>query len=348
MGSSVTTDQALAPIAERARPPAEVRVPSGAHGLTWRPLTPDDGAGLTTLVTAIEEADSEPFRTSYDEVMEKFEGAWKDHARDTLAGVDDSGVLRAWAQVNQPPGDVSVVRTYLDGGVHPEWRARGIGRELLAWQVDRARQVLAATGKDVPGRIAAFASEQATATIALLQAAGLAPIRVYSELRRPLGEDLPERVPPSGVRIAPWSDERDEDVRLAHNEAFASHWGSEPQTGESWRSGRSQFAPDWSLVALDEESDEVAGYLLSGRYEQDWEIAGHSSGYVELLGVRPGWRRRGVAPALLAAVMARLRADGIEYAEIGVDTENLSGALGLYTSLGFAPFHRATMYTIEL
>lgn len=348
MASSVTTDQALAPIAERARPPAAARVPSGEHGLTWRPLTPDDGAGLTTLIAAIEDADGEPFRTSYDEVMEKFDGAWKDIARDTLVGVDDSGVLRAWAQINQPPGDVSVVRTYLDGGVHPGWRARGIGRELLAWELDRARQVLAGTGKDVPGRIAAFASEHASATAALLRAAGLAPIRVYSELRRPLGDNLPQRPTPAGVRIAPWSDERDDDVRLAHNEAFASHWGSEPQTGESWRAERSHFAPTWSLVALDEETDQVVGYLQSGRYEQDWEIAGHTSGYVELLGVRPAWRRRGIAPALLAAMMARLRADGIEYAEIGVDTENLSGALGLYTSLGFTPFHRATMYSIEL
>jgi mycothiol synthase len=346
--STVTTDQGLGPIAERAQPPAEARVPSGAYGLTWRPLSPDDGADLTTLVAAIEDADGEPFRTSYDEVMEKFDGAWKDHARDTLAGVDDSGRLRAWAQVNQPPGDVSVVRAYLDGGVHPDWRARGIGRELLGWQVDRARQVLAATGKDVPGRIAAFASEEATASVALLQAAGLTAIRVYSQLRRPLGVDLPERAAPAGVRIAPWSDERDEDVRLAHNETFASHWGSEPQTPESWRSGRSMFAPDWSLLALDEETDEVVGYLQSGRYEQDWEIAGHSSGFVDLLGVRPGWRGRGIAPALLAAVMARLQADGIEYAEIGVDTENLSGALGLYTAIGFVPFHRMTLYTIEL
>ena len=92
----------------------------------------------------------------------------------------------------------------------------------------------------------------------------------------------------------------------------------------------------------------MAGYLLAGRYEQDWQIAGYTSGYVDLLGVRPAWRRRGIAPALLAAVMARLSADGMQYAEIGVDTENLSGALGLYTSLGFTPFYRSTLYTIEL
>lgn len=339
---------ALIPIAQRAQAPAQVRLPADTHGLRWRPLTPQDVPALTRLVTRIEEADAEPFRTSQDEVDEKFEGGWKDHARDTLAGVDADGELRAWAQVNQPPGDTTVVRAYLDGGVDPAWRGRGIGREVLAWEIDRARQLLAATGKDVPGRIGGFASEQATATIALLQAGGLTPIRVYSEMRRPLGTDLPDVAAPDGVRIVPWSQDRDDDVLAAHNEAFASHWGSEPQTVESWRAGRSQFAPAWSLLAVDDATDEVAGYLLSGRYEQDWELAGHSSGYVELLGVRPAWRRRGIAPALLAAVMARLAQDGIEYAEIGVDTENLSGALGLYTALGFAPFHRSSLYTIEL
>lgn len=348
MPAADQTALTTSPIAERAQPPAEARRPSEAHGLAWRALTLDDVPDLTRLVTQIEEADGEPFRTSQDEVAEKFDGDWKDPARDTLGGLDPSGALRAWAQVTQPPGDTTTVRTFLEGGVDPQWRGRGIGRDVLAWQIDRAREVLAATGKDVPGRIGAFASEQAAASIDLLRAAGLAPIRVYSELRRPLDVALPQVPAPQGVSVVAWSEDRDDDVRLAHNESFASHWGSEPQTAEAWRSGRSQFAPQWSLLAVDDTTGEVAAYLLSGRYEQDWEIAGHSSGYVELLGVRPAWRRRGIAPALLAGVMARLRADGIEYAEIGVDTENLSGALGLYTSLGFAPFHRSTLYTIEL
>ena len=336
------------PIAQRAQPPAQVRLPAGDLGLAWRPLTPADVADLTRLLSRVEEADGEPFRTSQEEVAEKFDGDWKDAARDTLGGVDDAGVLRVWAQVTQPPGDTNVVRTFLEGGVDPQWRGRGIGRAVLAWQQDRARQMLAASGKDVPGRIGAYASEQATASVALLRAAGMSPIRVYSDLRRPLDGHLPQVPAPAGVRVVPWTEERDDDVRLAHNEAFASHWGSEPQTAKAWRSGRSHFAPRWSLLALDEVTDEVAGYLLSGRYEQDWQIAGYTSGYVDLLGVRPAWRRRGIAPALLAAVMARLSADGMQYAEIGVDTENLSGALGLYTSLGFTPFYRSTLYTIEL
>lgn len=345
-GMSVT--ESRSPIAVRAQAPAEVRLPSDAHGLTWRPLSVADVPDLTGLVTRIEEADAEPFRTSHDEVAERFDGDWRDPSRDTLGGADASGALRAWAQVNQPPGDTRVVRAFLEGGVDPQWRGRGIGREVLAWQVDRARQMLAASGKDLPGRIGAYASEQATSTVALLRSAGLEPIRYYSDLRRPLETDLPDVPTPAGVRIVAWSDDRDEDVRRAHNETFASHWGSEPRTADEWQRGRSHFAPQWSLLALDEATDEVAGYLLVGKFEQDWEIAGYSSGYVELLGVRPAWRRRGIAPALLATVMQRLRADGIQYAELGVDTENVSGALGLYTSLGFTPFHRSTLFTIEL
>ena len=71
----------------------------------------------------------------------------------------------------------------------------------------------------------------------------------------------------------PWSTELDEQVRLAHNEAFADHWGSEPRTAQEWAQGRSMFAPTWSFAAIDEATGEVAGYLMSARYEQDWAIA---------------------------------------------------------------------------
>ena len=75
---------------------------------------------------------------------------------------------------------------------------------------------------------------------------------------------------------------------------------------------------------------------------------GYNAGYTDLLGVRRAWRGRRLAGALLGAAMAAYRADGMEYAELGVDTANPSGAHRLYAGLGYVVFHSSTMYAIEL
>lgn len=336
------------PIAERAAAPAELPSLDGLAGLVWRPLTRDDVAELTRLLTAIEEADHAPYRTSQGEVDEHFDGEWKNHELDTLGAVDADGRFRAYAQVNQPPGDTRVVRAFLDGGVDPLWRGRGIGRELLAWSMGRGRQKIAEAGKELPARIAVFTDDDAPTKIRLLRASGFAPARFYAEMKRPLDVALPDIPAPDGISIVPWTPELDDQVRLAHNEAFADHWGSEPRTAQEWAQGRSMFAPTWSFAAVDDATGEVAGYLLSGRYEQDWEITGYSAGYTELLGVRRAWRGRHLAGALLSAAMTAYKADGIEYAELGVDTANQSGAHRLYTNLGYVVFHSSTMFAIDL
>ena len=184
----------------------------------------------------------------------------------------------------------------------------------------------------------------------LYAAAGFSPIRWYTAMRRDLRVPLPEREPPDEIRITPWSPDLDEQVRVAHNEAFADHWGCAPQSTTSWAHHESSFAPEWSWVAVETSSPdlEVVGYLMSARYEQDWPALGYTCGFTDAVGVRAPWRGRVVASALLVAAMTSYQDAGLEYASLRVDTANPSGAGNLYESLDYEPTHGYVMYSVEI
>jgi mycothiol synthase len=60
--------------------------------------------------------------------------------------------------------------------------------------------------------------------------------------------------------------------------------------------------------------------------------------------VRPPWRRRGLARALIARSLQDLKDYGMEEAELGVDSENESAAFRLYESMGYRTFSIDTWY----
>ncbi|MCK9793357.1 GNAT family N-acetyltransferase [Isoptericola sp. 4D.3] len=372
--STETTDR-LAPIAERAAAPA-VLLPPTAGGLSWRPATRDDAPALLELRNTVAQADREPYRESLPEIVEILEAPWHDLADDTVLGFDADGDLRAYGYVESMPGDTRLVRAFLWGAVHPGRRGEGIGRDLFAWQVGRARQLLAASGKDVPARIAGFIEDDApTAKVRLYERAGFTPRRYYSDLERDLRDmdarPVPEVQPDDGLRLVPLDDALDEATRLAHNDAFRDHWGSQPMTAAQWRSGRSTYAPEWSFVVLDPTPDVdalladagtdaetaaalrageplVVGYHVGARYTEDFAVRGYPFGYTEILGVRRAYRGRKVAVALLGAGMRAFAADGMAAAALDVDTQNPSGAHGLYASLGYVKRHGSRLLSIEL
>lgn len=340
----VTTDAAL----------AQLPLPDASLGLSWRPIGPDDVALWFALEQVIEDADELAERYTLEDLGDELsDGSWKDPAHDSLLGVDGEGVARAFGLVDVRPGDTRTVRAFCWGGVHPQWRGRGIGRALLAWQEARGRQKIAAAGKPVPGRLLVHSDESSQDRARLLRRAGFRAVRWYIEMSRqvsgPDAPPLPDIQLDAALRLVPYHRDLDEQIRLAHNEAFAEHWGSEPRSAEDWQratTGGRNFRPDWSFVVLDD--DEVAGYTLASAYEQDWVGQGYRSGWTDLLGVRPPWRGRRLAPALLAASMKAFADSGMDRADIGVDSENASGALGLYGNLGYEQTRRETAWAKEV
>ena len=259
-----------------------------------------------------------------------------------------------------------MLRVYLYGGVHPEWRKRGIGREVLRWQTARAHEALAealasgdASTKELPWRIAAYHEEKMADHSALCEAAGYTPIRWLHEMVRPFRGDsaqVPDVGPPEGLEVAPWTVDLDESVRLAHNEAFAHHWGSQPRDLEMWTThtvDHRSFRRDWSRVVLDRSAPDadgrpsVAGYVASHAFPQDWEAKGYKLGWIDLIGVRPAWRGRGLAPALLSASMRSQAESGMDAAGLVVDTGNATGALDLYLGMGFVVEGTTVCWALE-
>ena len=67
------------------------------------------------------------------------------------------------------------------------------------------------------------------------------------------------------------------------------------------------------------------------------------TGWVDQMGVRPAWRKRGLGGALLCEAMHRFKASGLGWAALSVSTENRR-ALRLYQRLGFERVKRRTSH----
>ncbi|MCK4310901.1 MAG: GNAT family N-acetyltransferase, partial [Methanomicrobia archaeon] len=81
--------------------------------------------------------------------------------------------------------------------------------------------------------------------------------------------------------------------------------------------------------------DEIAGMVQSYINKKENEKYNRERGYTENICVRRPWRKRGLAKALIARSFKIIKERGMTEAALGVDTENPSGALRLYKSMGF-------------
>lgn len=329
--------------------PAELHHPLDDGGIVWRAATPDDIDAILDLEEAIAGADHPRYTSTREEIVENFEHSFIDPAVDTIVAASD-GKLLAWGVTEVGSGEETLVRSYLHGGVRPTHRGRGIGRQLLAWQEGRGMQQLASSDKPLPGWLMLYADAAAESAHRLYERSGYSVARYFLELTRDLQSPIEARAAAEGIRIEPFTEDLWEATLQSRNDAFRDHWGSQPLDEERWLTfvRREVMRPDWSFVALGENADggwEVAAFVIAQANEQDWPLQGFTSSYVDLVGTRRAWRGKGLASALLTATLAAVADAGIQKVVLDVDSDSPTGALGLYTGLGFAETARTLSYT---
>jgi ribosomal protein S18 acetylase RimI-like enzyme len=324
-------------------------VPGLPEGLTARPLVLDDADAAAELLAAAEAVDDTGEHEDAADLVEWWGREPVDLERDGRAVVTAGGRLVGWATSIAPRGGRDALRIWAEGRVHPEWRGLGVGRALVAWQLRRGTEQHAEHAPPgLPGRLVASVYPAMRSAARLLERAGFTAERCYHAMARPL-DDLPAVGPAPGVELVPFSWDRDDEVRRAHNAAFTAHHGSTERDEPAWRSwftGQRAFRPELSVLALADGA--VVGYVLAYVYEADTRATGVSTTHLGQIGVLPAARGRGVATAAIAAALSAAAADGCGKAALDVDTENSTGALALYERVGFRTIRTWTAWAHPL
>jgi mycothiol synthase len=267
--------------------------------------------------------------------------------RDTRVATSGDGQIVGYAEV----ADLSPlhVRPHAFGRVHPAWRGRGIGSILLEWQDARALEAVPLAPPNARVAIQQWSEGVDTAGRDLILSHGYHEVRRSWRMEIALAGEPEGPEWPDGVTVRSFSPERDlEPLVRAIREAFRDHWGYVENPFEKdieitrHRMTEPSFNPRVWFLATDGE--EIAGMAL-GRLEnaEDPKLV-----WINTLGVRPAWRRRGIAHALLRHSFREFYRSGKRRVALGVDAASLTGATRVYERAGMRPVRTWVNFEKEL
>lgn len=230
------------------------------------------------------------------------------------------------------------------GVVHPAWRRKGLGRFLLHHNEARLRQIAAGHPDDKQKVFMVEAAEMQIGATALVLREGYREDRHFFLMLRDLSEPIPAAELPKGLEVRPSTKVQYRVIWEAMDEAFRDHWGYSAGTEEDFQRFANYPNQDPRLWQVAWEGEQVAGMVLNRISKEENEQLGLRWGWTDPICVRRPWRRRGLARALIYKSMALLKAEGMQQAVLGVDTQNLSGALDLYESCGYRQHEHWIVY----
>jgi mycothiol synthase len=314
-----------------------------------RAMTREDAPAVNDLLAAAERVDRTEEHYNLADVLEDLENPMIDPTRDWLL-VEAGGRLVAHARLlPRAPAD-GAVSVALDGTVHPDHRRRGIGSMLVPRMIERARAYVAERGPDLRPVVTGHAPSANTDLARIFERQRMLPERwsfvMLADLTDTAREDEPPL--PAGYSLHTWVDVDHDEARRAHNLAFVGHYGFTPwseQMWAQWVADSRAFRPELSLLARDEEG-QVAAYIQSSEYDAVAEATGIREAYVAKVGTLPEHRGRGLAGRLLQVALLRYAEAGYQRAGLDVDSENPTGALGIYERAGFRVEQRWTNYRL--
>ena len=320
--------------------------------LTFRPLR---GEVDYPLMLAVAEGSNRADRIEGSVSLEDIErvctpAAGYDPTQDVLLAVGagvrgGSPSIIGYSRVGWYTGSEDTRLYYQISFLLPEWRGEGFWQAMVRQNERRLREIAAGHPSTARRFFQAWATDTQLKWISVLESQGYQAVRVFFNMLHRL-EDIPDRPMPVGLEVRPvrpehfrsiWDVQKEETRDLF--ETVAEDWTEDKY--QAWLD-RPSHTPHLWQVAWD--GDQVAGMVLTRINEVENEEHRRKRGYTEHIFVRRPWRKRGLASALIASSLRVLKAHGMNEAELGVDSDNQSGALGLYQTMGYQTYYTDTWF----
>ncbi|MBF2046371.1 MAG: GNAT family N-acetyltransferase [Elainella sp. C42_A2020_010] len=314
--------------------------------LTTRPYRGEvDLTLIVDLLNACEAVDREDNFYSATDLGLSFAEPDFDPTQNVRLWEDEAGRLIAYADLWTPPEPLESLDGFLWFRVLPTERWQGIERDILAWAEARVHQE--ATVHQLPAKLQLSCRDCQSDCIVFYQQHGYSYERRFLTMARSLTESIPEPILPEGFQIIQTRGVEDAAAWVEmYNQTFIDHWNFHPQTvaEHSYWLSTPVYCPELDLIAVAPDGTFAAfchGHIDAEENQQK----DRREGWINSLGTRRGFRRMGLARAILLAGLQRLKAAGMDTAKLGVDTQNPNSAQTLYESVGFQTRYASLSYS---
>ncbi len=307
------------------------------EGFSTRPATVEDAEAIVECFNAAHMDMTGTLEFELQELLDDWNSPGFDLATKTITVYAPNGDAAGYAEiwdVDSPP-----VRPFLFVRVHPRYYNLGIGTQLTQWGIEMGKACIARVEDptlQVSLRSYTYLDHQPSVT--LLNNFNLEQERLYIDMEIDFSE-TPIQPPRWAAGITLQTLNPEGDIRAVY-EAFLDGWQDHygfimPQDKDADFErfkhdllAQDEVNPDYCYLAMD--GDEIAGMLLTRMHY--W--GNREKGYVSTLTVRPNWRGKGIAKALLLHSFAEFKAIGRTGAALDVDASSLTGATKLYEGVG--------------
>lgn len=321
--------------------------------LDWSFLEFDDLKELSELRAAIDYMDDPVQLSSYEDLVEAWNAPGSHPHDHAVVGREKGGSIVAYGWNHPTPSTDPNPQVWFEVGVHPAWRHQLIRHRLTLWLIARAKQwyLHIRNENTTPLWVGTSVDEKRVGLTSSIIEAGLAPQRWFFDMHRPLvNQVLPEPPALAEVSIEPFDMALSEQVRAAHNEAFASRPGAAPVPRAAWQAslevGSARPQLSWIALLKGREAShtgalhgQVVGYAINRSYDDET-----NEGWTERLGVCSWCRRKGIGRALIVASMRGFAQAGLSEAGVGVDTEDPNASEVFFGGLGYSATERVVVY----